>query len=200
MRRHYYANVTLIDGWVGRIVETLEARGQLDNTLFVYTSDHGDCMGDHGLVYKFATHYDPVVRVPLVLAGPGVAALEVQDPLVELIDVGPTLLDLIGLASPEGMHGRSMRPLLEGEGVPLHEAVHCEQAQRVMLRTTEWKLVYYLGQPWGELYNLAEDPDELHNLYDAGPAQTKRRELEQALLDWLGTTRYERRREQEERS
>ena len=173
---------------------SMDALGQLENTLFVFTSDHGDCLGDHGLVYKFATHYDPVVRVPLVFAGPGVAALGVEDPLVESIDLGPTLLDLTGIAPPEGMHGRSIRALLEGDRTPLHEVVYCEQGHRVMVRTTEWKLVYYLDQPWGELYHLVEDPDELHNLYETEAGRTKRYELEEQLLDWYGTTRYQRSR------
>ena len=82
MRKHYYANITLMDDWVGRIVAAVEAKGQLDNTLFVFTSDHGDCLGDHHQVYKFSSHYDPVARVPLVLAGPGVETVGESDPLV----------------------------------------------------------------------------------------------------------------------
>ena len=71
MRKHYYANITQIDDWVGEIVAAVEARGQLDNTVFVFTSDHGDCLGDHHQVYKFSSHYDAVARVPLAaLADP----------------------------------------------------------------------------------------------------------------------------------
>jgi arylsulfatase A-like enzyme len=69
MRKHYYANITQIDDWVGAIVNVVEARGQLENTVFVFTSDHGDCLGDHHQVYKFSSHYDSVARVPLVVAG-----------------------------------------------------------------------------------------------------------------------------------
>ena len=123
MRRHYYANISLLDDWVGRIVQTLEARGQLDNTLFVFTSDHGDCLGDHHQVYKFSSHYDSVARVPLVMAGPGVEALGVRESLVELIDLGPTLLDLAGLEPLDDASGQSLCALLSGENEALHEVV-----------------------------------------------------------------------------
>ena len=77
MRRHYYANITAIDDWVGAMVAAIDERGELDNTVFVFTSDHGDCLGDHHQVYKFSSHYDSVARVPLVFAGPGVERLGV---------------------------------------------------------------------------------------------------------------------------
>jgi len=192
MRKHYYANITLIDDWVGRLGETLERRGQLDNTLLVFTSDHGDCLGDHYHIYKFSSHYDSVARVPLVFAGPGVEALEVRDPLVELIDLGPTLLDLAGLEPPEGMHGRSFRSFLQGDSTPLHEVVFSEHGYRMMARTREWKLVFYAGKPYGELYHLAEDPDELRNLYEVEAHRSARYELEERLLDWCGETRFRR--------
>ncbi len=189
MRRHYYANVTLMDDWVGKMVTTLEARGQLENTVIVFTSDHGDCLGDHHQVYKFSSHYDSVARVPLVLAGPGVEALGVRDPLVESIDLGPTFLQMAGLAPLEGASGRALQPLLSGEDAELHDCVFSEHAARVMARTTEWKLVLYLGQDYGELYDLRDDPDELNNLYDNAGAQEARRLMVEHTMHWYGTTR-----------
>ena len=191
MRRHYYANVTLIDDWVGRIVETLEERGQLDDTLFVFTSDHGDCLGDHHQVYKFSSHYESVARVPLVFAGPGVDEVGVRDPLVELIDLGPTLLEMAGLEPLAGSSGRSIRSLLEGSKKELHETVFSEHGQRVMVRTREWKLVFYLGESFGELYHLSEDPDELRNLYDVPECQPVRQQLVERMMHWYGTTRMQ---------
>ena len=123
MRKHYYANITQIDDWVGEIVAAVEARGQLGNTVFVFTSDHGDCLGDHHQVYKFSSHYDAVARVPLVWAGPGVEALGIGEALVELIDLGPTFLDMAGLEPLAGASGQSLRPLLEGGKGALHETV-----------------------------------------------------------------------------
>lgn len=191
MRRHYYANVTLMDAWVGRMVATLEARSQLDNTVIVFTSDHGDCLGDHGQIYKFSSHYDSVARVPLVFAGPGVERLGVRDPLVELIDLGPTLLEMAGLSPLDGASGRPLQPLLQGEDTELHECVFSEYGPRVMARTRDWKLVLYLGQPYGELYDLSADPDELQNLYDAPEAREPRRLMVERTMHWYGTTRMQ---------
>ena len=192
MRRHYYANVTLMDGWVGEIAAALDERGQLDNTILVFTSDHGDCLGDHHQVYKFSSHYDSVARVPLVFAGPGVARLGVRDPLVELIDLGPSLLDLAGLEPLEGASGQSIRPLLEGCEEPARDAVFSEHGPRVMVRTREWKMVAYLGAPYGELYHLSEDPDELRNQYDEPGCQAARQMLMERMMHWYGTTRMRR--------
>ena len=192
MRKHYYANITLIDDWVGEIVAAVEARGQLDNTVFVFTSDHGDCLGDHHQVYKFSSHYDAVARVPLVWAGPGVEALGIGEALVELIDLGPTFLDMAGLEPLAGASGQSLRPLLEGRKDALHETVFSEYGTRVMARTRDWKLVFYPGQPYGELYDLGADPDELYNLYDEPGSRTARGAMVERILHWYGATRMQR--------
>jgi len=163
--------------------------GMYDNTLFIFTSDHGDCLGDHHLVYKFSSHYDSVAKVPLVFAGPGVKGPGVRDQLVELIDLGPTLLDLVGLPPLDGAQGISMRSLIEGGSEELHDAVFSEQGQRVMVRTREWKMVAYLGESFGELYHLAEDPDELCNLYDVADCGGVRGDLAERLMHWYGSTR-----------
>ena len=156
-----------------------------DDTVVVFTSDHGDCLGDHHLVYKFSSHYDSVAKVPLVFAGPGVKGPGVRDQLVELIDLGPTLLDLVGLPPLDGAQGISMRSLIEGGSEELHDAVFSEQGQRVMVRTREWKMVAYLGESFGELYHLAEDPDELCNLYDVADCGGVRGDLAERLLPVL---------------
>lgn len=185
VRRHYHANVMLIDQWVGRIVEALKQRGQLDNTLIVFTSDHGEALWDHNLVYKFASHYESVVGVPFVAAGPGVAAQGVRASLVELIDLGPTLLDYAGVEPDTRMDGRTMRPVLEGDPASPHDAVFSSFKNRRMIRTARWKLVRYEGEPLGELYDLAADPDELINRWDDPTARPTRETLEQRLDNWL---------------
>ena len=192
LRRHYYANISLVDDWVGRIAEALEARGQLEQTLFVFTSDHGDCLGDHNQIYKFSSHYDSVARVPLVMAGPGVQKLGVREALVELIDLGPTLLDLAGLDPLEDASGQSLRPLLEGDDEAPHEVVFSEHGPRVMARTHAWKLVFYPGQPYGELYDLRSDPGELTNLYDAPEHGDAQRQMVEHMLHWYARTRMRR--------
>tara|TARA_A100001037_G_scaffold235156_1_gene213982 strand:- start:956 stop:2332 length:1377 start_codon:yes stop_codon:yes gene_type:complete len=188
MRRHYFANVSLVDDWVGKIVTAIEQKGQLDNTVFVFASDHGDCLGDHGLVYKFSSHYDAVARVPLVFAGPGVSELGVQDSLVELIDLGPTFLELAGLDPLEGASGQTLTGLLGGDSVEIHDTVYSEHGPRIMARSCEWKLVFYPGETYGELYNLKEDPDELYNLYDDPAYQSHRLEMIERLAHWYTST------------
>lgn len=192
MRRHYYANISLLDDWVGRIVQALEERGQLDNTLFVFTSDHGDCLGDHQQVYKFSSHYDSVARVPLVMAGPGVEALGMREYLVELIDLGPTFLELAGLEPLDGASGQSLCPLLSGQSEALHEVVFSEHGSRVMARTHEWKLVFYPGQSYGELYDMQKDPDELYNCYDDPLYAEAQRQMVEHMLHWYASTRMRR--------
>ena len=173
------------------VEENQEARGQLDNTLIVFTSDHGECLGDHDMVYKFWCHYDPVVRVPLVFAGPGVRQAGIRDPLVELIDLGPTLLDCAGLDPLPGAQGRSMRSLLEGGTEPL-QAVFSQEAPRLMVRTREFKLVFYIDRPYGELYDLEADPGELHNLFDDEAHRETRQSLQERLLRWFTSHRMTR--------
>ena len=127
--------------------------------------------------------------MPLVFAGPGVEGLGVREPLVEAIDLGPTFLEMAGLPPMADVSGRSLTPLLRGEDSVLHECVFSEHGQRVMARTHDWKLVMYLGQPYGELYDLRADPDELHNLYDDVSAREARREMVERTMHWYGTTR-----------
>ena len=192
MRRHYYANITAIDDWVGAIVAEIEARGELDNTVFVFTSDHGDCPGDHHQFYKFSSHYDSVARVPLVFAGPGVERLGVRDPLVELIDLGPTFLQIAGLGQLQGANGLPLQPLLQpskkGGVEALHETVFSEYGPRIMARTEGWKLVFYPGQVYGELYDLQRDPNELHNLYDDPGCAEARGDMVERMMHWWGST------------
>ena len=85
-----------------------------------------------------------------------------------------------------------MRPLLEAKDETLHEAVFSEHGYRIMIRTRAWKLIFYAGKPYGELYDLVEDPDELHNLYDVEAYRDIRQELEEQLLDWYAETRFRR--------
>jgi arylsulfatase A-like enzyme len=113
IRQNYAAMIENIDRWIGIYVETLKKRGELDNTLIVFCSDHGEMLGDHdrwGKTYPFA----PSVGVPLVIAGPGVKRGVRSDALASHIDIGATFLDYAGVAHPKQMESRSLRPVLEG--------------------------------------------------------------------------------------
>ena len=115
----YYAMISLVDAQFGRILDHLQAQGVLENTLVVYHADHGELLGDHGLVFKGCRFFEGAVHVPLILHWPGrVRAGLVAPALVELVDIAPTLLEAAGLAPPEAMQGRSLLPILEGRADP----------------------------------------------------------------------------------
>jgi arylsulfatase A-like enzyme len=190
MRRHYYAKITTVDEQIGCVLDALEARGWLENSLLIFTSDHGEMLGDHGMAYKWLM-YEPIVHVPLILRFPGSVGNPRQvDDLVSLMDVGPTVMEAAGLPIPTYFEGRSLWPYLREEPVRPHRYVFCEDNYQVMMRSETHKLVYYVGQEQGELYDLVRDPGELWNLWqDAGSAETKGQMLRD-LLDWMAGSVY----------
>ena len=172
-RRQYCGAISAIDDAVGKIMDALEGRGMLDNTVVVFASDHGEMLGDHGL-YKKSVPYEAALRVPLLIAGPGIAGGRVSDALVELIDVNPTLCDLAGLPAQQAIDGRSVGPVLRGERAEHREDVVSALRRFRLIRTRTHKLIENYNDRT-ELYDLTSDPDELHNLADAEP--DLRREL-----------------------
>ncbi len=125
----YYAMIAQIDDRLADILNVLEETGQLENTVIIYTSDHGEMMGDHGLLEKGCRFYEGLVRVPLIFSWPGHFKSNLQTgALVELLDMTSTVLDLTGLESPDYVQGRSLLPLLLGEAPPGHhrDFVRCE--------------------------------------------------------------------------
>lgn len=195
LRAHYLANVTMIDERVGQVLSALDEGGYLENAVVIFTSDHGDCLGDHGHIQKW-TMYDTITRVPLIVWAPGrFAPGRRVEGLYQQHDLAAAILELAGVPVPETWETASPLPALAGEpDAGAREYVFAEQARdgilthtemMTMVRGREWKLVHYLGQPDGELYHLAEDPGEHRNLW-ADPAHAARRaELEGVLRDWL---------------
>lgn len=164
-----------IDEQVGRMIEALDRSGQREQTLIVVMSDHGEMLGDHGMYLKGPYFYEPALHIPLIIAGPGVAARRISG-LVELVDLAPTLLEAAGLPKHPGMQGRSLWPLLTGKATdvgqpPQREDVYCEIStsrggQRwcaTMVRNQRYKIVVHHGFELGELYDLAADPNETCN-------------------------------------
>jgi arylsulfatase A-like enzyme len=183
---YYYGSITLTDKCIGRILDELEKLGLAGNTLVVFNSDHGEMLGDHGLLFKGGYMYDEVLHVPLVVRFPGtLPAGKLVEPFTQEIDQMPTLLALLGAPAPEGVQGRSLLPLMAGEKAKWDETVYAEFPATKMVRTRDWKLVYYAGRPYGELYDLRSDPHELDNLWsDAGRAAPKQ-EMMARLANWL---------------
>ncbi|MBC9888311.1 MAG: sulfatase-like hydrolase/transferase [Opitutae bacterium] len=197
-RAYYLANVTMIDEKVGQIFEKLDENGLLENSVVLFTSDHGDCMGDHGLVEKW-NMYDSSVRVPLVVWSPeryqGGHCVEA---LTQWFDIGPTILELAGLNPPEKMEAESLIPFLEDSAdAEEREYVFSEHAQDLMLqdvdhslmiRSKRFKLVEYIGKNDGQLFDLENDPDELKDLWDAPNYSEEKAILRQALSEWFVTS------------
>ncbi|MDQ3929051.1 MAG: sulfatase-like hydrolase/transferase [Chloroflexota bacterium] len=195
VRAAYWAMIDLVDEQVGRMLKTLEETGQLESSLVVFMSDHGEMLGDHGIYLKGPYFYEPAVRVPLIVSWPGtIAAGRRSDALVELVDLAPTLLEASGLPVYAGMQGRSLWPLLTGESeLDRHrEDVYCEYynampwhknptPQATMLRTDGYKLVAMHGLGTGELYDLRQDPTETRNLWH----DERYTEVKLALLERL---------------
>lgn len=191
----YYAMIKLIDDQLGRILEALDETGQRDNTVIIFTSDHGEMLGDHGLIQKGCRFYEGLVRVPLIFSWKGnFESGLISDALVELVDKTPTLLELVGLTVPEGIHGSSLLPILRGEADANHhrEFVRCEyydaldqrdHSYATMYRDKRYKLVVYHGHEEGELYDLVDDPDEFNNLWYATDKQDIKFDLMKRSFD-----------------
>jgi choline-sulfatase len=178
-RRQYCGAIEVIDDQVGAILKAIESRGMLDNTIVVFSSDHGDMLGDHGL-YGKSVPYEASVRVPLTMAGPGIEGGRVSDALVELIDVNPTLCELAGLQPQAGIDGRSICPLLRGEARAHRTDTVSAIRNFRCIRTDRHKLVLN-DNDLTELYDLHENPDELSNIAEAEPEVV--RELTGRLVD-----------------
>ncbi|HAA73571.1 TPA: arylsulfatase [Candidatus Latescibacteria bacterium] len=190
MRRHYYANITTVDEQVGRVMDALEARGYLDNSIVIFCSDHGELLGDHKLAYKWLM-YDPIVHIPLIVrTQQTVGKPATVSDLVSLMDLGPTILEAAGLDVPTYMEGRSIGGYLTGDDVTPRDYVCCEDNYQIMFRTQTHKLVYYIGQEAGELYDLESDPNELHNLWDNSGHVEIKQQLLIRVLDWMAASNY----------
>lgn len=191
MRKHYYAKITTVDEKINQILEKLEAKGYLENAVVLLISDHGDMLGDCALPYKWLM-YDQITNVPFSVWDTRENKKQDVHELVSLMDVGPTILSYAGVAAQPFLEGTSLKPLIDqAEDAPVQEAVFCEDNYLTMVRTKEYKMVYYTYQEGeGELYDLASDPHELNNLfYDEAYKEAKAR-LKELLLNWLLRSNY----------
>lgn len=166
-RRQYCAAIELIDDHIGLILDALEARGQLENTYIVFSSDHGEMLGDHGL-YTKSVAYEASVRVPLIVAGPGIPGGRACSALVQLIDLNPTLCQLAGIPAQEYTDAQSIAPLLLGEGTEHRTDLVSVIRNWRCLRTHNHKLIRNENDVT-ELYDLERDPEERDNVAQARP-------------------------------
>ncbi|NQT60298.1 MAG: sulfatase-like hydrolase/transferase [Bacteroidetes bacterium] len=191
LRACYYAEIELIDTQFGRIVDYLEELGQLDNTIIIFSSDHGELLGDHGLLFKGCRFFEALVHVPLIISWPHKwLSGSISQALVESIDIAPTVLEAVGIDVPYYMQGKSLCRLLTGES-DLHthkKHVICEYNDAMGQGTTanahygshgtmvfngKYKSIIYHNHQKGEIFDLENDPGEFNNLWDEMDSQEK---------------------------
>ena len=163
-RQQYSAEIECLDHYIGKMMAVLEARGIMDNTLIIFGSDHGEMLGDFGL-YTKSVAYEPSVRVPLILAGPGIPKGKVSDTLVELIDLNATVCDYAGLPPQENIDARSLLPHLRGECDTHRDSVISCLHNFRMYRDHQYKYIQNLNDK-DEIYDLVADPKETTNICD----------------------------------
>jgi choline-sulfatase len=169
-RRAYFANISYVDRWIGELVATLDRHGMRDDTVVVFTADHGDMLGERGLWYKM-NFFEHSARIPLIICAPHLAAGRAATPAT-LLDVAPTLLDLAGVEPAPQFDGITLLPFVDepdtGRTVVGEYLGEGAVAPIFMLRRDRWKFVWSEADP-PQLYDLAVDPAELTNLASAGP-------------------------------
>jgi len=207
--RIYFGCVRLVDDQVGRVLDTLNRTARADDTIVIFTADHGDMAGGHGMFWKStSSFYDEIARIPYIISYPKYIPPGRSQIAASLVDIMPTILDLVGQPIPEGVQGESLAPYLLGKRDPASaraysfcERVHgnAEHTREVapdtrasfMVRGRGWKYVTY---PEGEefLYHLAQDPGEAQNLAGHAAYQEQKATLRRELDTWLKNTAFER--------
>jgi N-acetylglucosamine-6-sulfatase len=191
-----------IEDGVGMIFKALEETRQLDNTLLVFTSDHGYFYGEHGLSVERRLAYEETARIPLLLRYPPMVKPGAEfTPMVQTIDLAPTFLELAHASTPANLHGRSLIPLLKGEQAKLRDAMLIEHySDKVFprmndmgyqaVRTQDWKYIHYTDLPNAdELYDLQADPHEMRNLIFEPRSQPTLLALQEELRKLVRETR-----------
>ena len=201
MRKHYYALITLVDEKFGQILDKLESKGLLEDTIVIYTSDHGDNLFDHGLYYK-GELYDTIVHMPLLIRAP-----DAQGPgrhveqLASHLDVAQYILEKAGVAADD-LDGISLAPTIERGARHPREYAFAEEGATglrpqpdllAMIRSRTHKLVYFAGNQSGQLFDLLADPGETINLWGLEAYRDLQSHLTAELLDWLYTNKYKHR-------
>ena len=194
MRANYAGNVSLIDDQIGEILQAIEARGELENTVVVSSSDHGEMNGDHGLIYK-NNFLNGAVRVPLLLRTPETlgssSAGRTSDSPVEFFDIGPTLVELAGGELRHQHFARSLCPIVGAPDSEHRPFALSELHGEIMLLDQKWKMVLNAsGEPY-LLFDLENDPDETNNLAGANTTASVRTDLRLRILEHLVRTQVQ---------
>jgi uncharacterized sulfatase len=184
-----YGMMTMLDTYVGKIIDQLDELGLAESTLVCFTSDHGDFWGQHGLTQKAIHHYEDLLRVPLLVSMPGtVPAGVISDSLQSTVDVAQSFLSVAGLPVPRTMAGVDEKPVWFGEVPTIRDHVIVEnqhQPTTMNMRTyidDRYKMTVHYNREYGEIYDLKEDPGELRNLWNLPEYASLKTEL---LLKFL---------------
>lgn len=201
IRAAYWAMIDLIDEQVGRILAALERTDQRKNTIVIFMSDHGEMLGDHGIYLKGPYFYEPAIRIPLIISWPNVIKSGRSEALIELMDLAPTLLDILELEHPLGMQAQSLWPMLSSRADLNHHRndVYCEYYNAMpchkdpvphatMVGTRRYKLVAFHGLDTGELYDLEQDPNETTNRWDDPEYDSVKVKMLKRLCDRMAWT------------
>ena len=175
-----YGSIAMIDDGVGKILKTLERLDMADNTMVIFTSDHGDLLGDHGLILKGPAHYRSIINIPLLWKVPGLTKKGVSNSLISTIDLPKTILSILGVKEkhyPEAFQGYDITPVLKDPIQKMRERILIEHDEeiakdkRMRLRTLvteKHRLTIYDGfENLGDLFDLQSDPSEINNLWDS---------------------------------
>jgi arylsulfatase A-like enzyme len=190
--RRYWGFVSFIDDQIGKLLDNLEEIGELDNTIIVFTSDHGDMAGEHGSIYKSTIcSWDELMRVPLIVFyPPQVKAGSSSRALVSNVDFLPTLLEMIGTEIPRQLDGKSFKAVLENPDREHREILFTSvMGMNFMATDKNWKynLNSINGHP-DELYDRKNDPDEMNNLIDDPANEDVGRRMKDHIHNWLQET------------
>jgi arylsulfatase A-like enzyme len=192
--QRYWGYCSFVDVQVSKLLEALERNGQADDTLVLFTSDHGDMIGGHGFIYKMGgCGYDELFRVPLVMRCPGKLAADMTfDQLFSSIDLLPTVCELLDIEPPEVLDGRSAYPTLRDPGATHRETAVCTSMEETMVVLAgEWKYVLHFDpSDRDELYNLAADPGELLNRAPDPGMREQVTSMRKHICDWIDETNY----------
>lgn len=181
----YYAVIDDMDANIGRILASLKASRRYDNTVIIFTSDHGLALGSHGLMGK-QNMYEHTIGVPFIIAGPGVSVGRRTSAQIYLRDMYPTTCELAGISIPESVQAKSLVPILRGNQEQVRTAVfgYYHDHQR-MIRTDRWKLIRYPKIDRQQLFDIVNDPDEINDLSHSADHQMVLNELHAQMDQWF---------------
>ncbi len=179
-----YGRTSMMDHYIGKVLDKLDELGLAEDTLVIFTTDHGDFFGQHGLRGKGAFHFEDMIKLPFIARLPGVIEPGTRtDAMLSLVDLAPTFLDMAGIDIPRCMTGKSQKPVMEGKANAVRDHVIVEnhhQPTTLHLKTyvdARYKLTVYYNQSYGELFDLEADPGEVNNLWDDPGSQELKKDL-----------------------